>query len=171
MHKILLPMGRVVYFCLLAVAYLKSLQCVCVCVQLHMYQSIVSRHISCLWETTTLTPIIINANAELTILKQGMHYIVVFTWACRGGSRGVLWVLKHPPPLQPRQHTGFYRHNQLQHPPSTSIYQPISLLCIVSKVFEHLIFNKISKFITINNILCHHQFGFRQHHSTADLFK
>ncbi|MCG8625254.1 MAG: hypothetical protein MJE68_25055, partial [Proteobacteria bacterium] len=46
-------------------------------------------------------------------------------------------------------------------------YRPISLLCIVSKVFEHLIFNKVSKFITINNILCHNQFGFRQHHSTT----
>ena len=32
-------------------------------------------------------------------------------------------------------------------------YRPISLLCIVSKVLEHLIYNKISKFITDNNIL------------------
>ena len=38
---------------------------------------------------------------------------------------------------------------------------------IVSKVLEHLIYNKISKFITTNNILYHHQFGFRQHHSTT----
>ena len=46
-------------------------------------------------------------------------------------------------------------------------YRPISLLCIVSKVLEHLIFIKISKFITTNNIFYHHQFGFRQHHSTT----
>ena len=46
-------------------------------------------------------------------------------------------------------------------------YGPISLLCIVSKVLEHLIYRKVSKFITDNNILRHHQFGFRQHHSTT----
>ena len=46
-------------------------------------------------------------------------------------------------------------------------YRPISLLCIVSKVLEHLIYNKVSKFITDNNILCLHQFGFCQQHSTT----
>ena len=43
-------------------------------------------------------------------------------------------------------------------------YRPISLL---SKVLEHLIFNKVSNFITNNKILFHHQFGIRQHHSTT----
>ena len=38
---------------------------------------------------------------------------------------------------------------------------------MVSKVLEHLIYNKVSKFITDNNILCLHQFGFRQQHSTT----
>ena len=37
----------------------------------------------------------------------------------------------------------------------------------MSKVLEHLIFNKVSKFITTNNILCHNQFGFHQYHSTT----
>lgn len=46
-------------------------------------------------------------------------------------------------------------------------YRPISLLCIVSKVLEHLVYNKVSTFIINNNILCHQQFGFRQHHSTT----
>ena len=46
-------------------------------------------------------------------------------------------------------------------------YRPISLLCIMSKVLEHLIFSKISKFIVTNNILYHHQFGFRRQHSTT----
>lgn len=46
-------------------------------------------------------------------------------------------------------------------------YRPISLLCIISKVLEHLIFNKISNFIVTNNILYHHQFGFRQQHCTT----
>ena len=46
-------------------------------------------------------------------------------------------------------------------------YRPISLLCIVSKVLEHLIYKRVSKFLTDNNILSHQQFGFRQHHSTT----
>ena len=46
-------------------------------------------------------------------------------------------------------------------------YRPISLLCIISKILEHLIFSKISKFIITNNILYHHQFDFRQYHSTT----
>ena len=46
-------------------------------------------------------------------------------------------------------------------------YRPMSLLCIVSKVLEQLIYNKVNKFITDNNILCLHQFGFRQQHSTT----
>ena len=46
-------------------------------------------------------------------------------------------------------------------------YRPISLLCIVSKVLEHLIYIKVCKFIINNNILYHHQLGFRQHHSTT----
>ena len=46
-------------------------------------------------------------------------------------------------------------------------YRPISLLCIVSKLLEHLIYSKVSKFLTDNNTLCRHQIGFRQHHSTT----
>ena len=46
-------------------------------------------------------------------------------------------------------------------------YRPISLLCIVSKVLEHRVYNKVSAFIVNNNILCHHQFGFRRHHFTT----
>ena len=46
-------------------------------------------------------------------------------------------------------------------------YRPISLLCIVSKVLEHLVYSKVSTFIVNNNILCHQQFGFRKLHSTT----
>ena len=46
-------------------------------------------------------------------------------------------------------------------------YRPISLLCIVSKVLEHLVYNKVSTFIVNNNILCHQRFGFCRHHSTT----
>ena len=46
-------------------------------------------------------------------------------------------------------------------------YRPTSLLCIVSKVLEHLIYSKVCKFTTDNNILYQHQFGFCQHHSTT----
>ena len=53
------------------------------------------------------------------------------------------------------------------HKPQVKNYRPTSLLCIVSKVLEHLIYSKVCKFTTDNNILYHHQFGFCQHHSTT----
>ena len=46
-------------------------------------------------------------------------------------------------------------------------YRPISLLCVISKVLERIVFDHLSKFIINNNILVDSQFGFRPHHSTA----
>lgn len=45
-------------------------------------------------------------------------------------------------------------------------YRPISLLCIMSKVLERLVYNDLNKFIIQNNIISCSQFGFRQGHST-----
>ena len=45
-------------------------------------------------------------------------------------------------------------------------YRPISLLPVVSKVIEKVIFNQIINFISENNILFELQSGFRQNHST-----
>ena len=42
-------------------------------------------------------------------------------------------------------------------------YRPISLLCVISKVFEWIIYDKISPFVS--NLLSHCQFGFRPKHS------
>ena len=48
---------------------------------------------------------------------------------------------------------------------SISNYRPISLLCNVSKVLEHIIFNKIINHIT--TMISPDQFGFLQHRSTT----
>ena len=45
-------------------------------------------------------------------------------------------------------------------------YRPISLLCIISKVLERLVYDHLNKFITKNCIISCSQFGFRKSHST-----
>jgi len=45
-------------------------------------------------------------------------------------------------------------------------YRPISLLSPFSKLFERVMYNKLIKFLDMNNILYHHQYGFRAKHST-----
>jgi len=42
-------------------------------------------------------------------------------------------------------------------------YRPISLTCIISKVFEHIIASTIMSHLESNGILYHVQHGFRQH--------
>lgn len=44
-------------------------------------------------------------------------------------------------------------------------HRPISIICSIAKVFEKLIYNKLSEFLNINNILSSSQSGFRPNHS------
>ena len=45
-------------------------------------------------------------------------------------------------------------------------YRPISVLNIFSKVFERLMYDRLTQFLDKYNILHHNQYGFRQYHST-----
>ena len=49
-----------------------------------------------------------------------------------------------------------------------SNYRPFSVLPIISKIFERLMFGRFTKFLNRNNILVPHQFGFREKLSTSD---
>ena len=51
----------------------------------------------------------------------------------------------------------------------SSNYRPISLLTIISKVFESLINKHLISHLESNNLLSDHQYGFRSSRSTADL--
>ena len=51
-------------------------------------------------------------------------------------------------------------------PTETNSYRPISLLPVMSKVFERLILNRIEEILPVNNLIPDHQFGFRHNHST-----
>ena len=46
-------------------------------------------------------------------------------------------------------------------------YRPISLLPVFSKLFERLIYNRLTTFLKNCNILYDKQFGFRKKHSTS----
>ena len=45
-------------------------------------------------------------------------------------------------------------------------YRPISILPIISKIFERSIFNQLYEFLNANSLLSKHQFGFRPKNST-----
>ena len=48
----------------------------------------------------------------------------------------------------------------------SSNYRPISLLPLLSKVFEKVILDQTEEFLSLNKILYHYQSGFRKNHST-----
>ena len=45
-------------------------------------------------------------------------------------------------------------------------YRPVSVLCILSKVFEKIMYNRVSAFLEIFKILHENQYGFRKNHLT-----
>ena len=45
-------------------------------------------------------------------------------------------------------------------------YRPISLLSVISKIYEKHIYNELSLYVESNNILCCQQSGFRRNSST-----
>ena len=45
-------------------------------------------------------------------------------------------------------------------------YRPVSMLCVISKVFEKVMYNRLIYFLETFNILNNSQFGFRKNHST-----
>ena len=47
-----------------------------------------------------------------------------------------------------------------------SNYRPISLLSIFNRIFEKLMYQRLSKFIIKHNILINSQYGFRSGHNT-----
>ena len=54
-------------------------------------------------------------------------------------------------------------------PPNvTSSYRPISLLPLVSKLFEKVILKRLNPILDELNLIPEHQFGFRKQHSTIE---
>ena len=47
-----------------------------------------------------------------------------------------------------------------------SNYRPISLLPSISKIFEHVIADQLTNYLTSNHLFCLEQFGFKPGHST-----
>jgi hypothetical protein len=51
-------------------------------------------------------------------------------------------------------------------PTEAASYRPISLLPILSKIFEWLLWKRIKEIISPDNPIAMHQFGFRENHTT-----
>ena len=45
-------------------------------------------------------------------------------------------------------------------------YRPVSILPIIRKVFERILYDQFYEYLTSNNLLSKQQFGFRRFHST-----
>ena len=45
-------------------------------------------------------------------------------------------------------------------------YRPVSILCVLSKIFEKIMYNKVTAFLEIFKILHGNQYGFRKKSST-----
>ena len=52
-------------------------------------------------------------------------------------------------------------------PQSPSNYRPISVLTHINKIFEKVLFNRLSSHLTKHNLLYNYQYGFREGHSTT----
>lgn len=59
-------------------------------------------------------------------------------------------------------------HKEGKPPNLASSYRPISLLPVMSKLFEGLFNNRLQPIISKGNLLPNHQFGFRKMHSTIE---
>ena len=51
-------------------------------------------------------------------------------------------------------------------PASVNNYRPISILSTINKIFEKILYNRLTKYINDFQLLYKYQFGFRQNHST-----
>lgn len=51
-------------------------------------------------------------------------------------------------------------------PTQSSSYRPISLLPLISKIFERVLLKRVHETVDLDSLIPSHQFGFRQYHST-----
>ena len=82
---------------------------------------------------------------------------LIFTNILRTSTFPILWKLANVTPV--------YKKNDKQY---IKNYRPISLLPLLSKVFEKILFNKIYKHLTDNNLITSNQSGFRPGDSTIN---
>ena len=82
--------------------------------------------------------------------------VMIFNRSIKSGYFPDVWKTSHVIPI-PKQNSAYS---------SPSSYCPISLLPLVSKVFEHHIFNWLLNFCQTNNLISHFQFGIRLSYST-----
>jgi hypothetical protein len=59
-------------------------------------------------------------------------------------------------------------HKPGKQPHEATSYRPISLLPVISKLFEKLLLKRLKPIIEERNLIPSHQFGFRENHSTID---
>ena len=56
--------------------------------------------------------------------------------------------------------------SQVHKPSSSSEYRPISVLPVLSKLFEKILYHRVHSYLTEHNLIDKRQYGFRENHST-----
>ena len=95
-----------------------------------------------------------------SFIKDSIEYIVkplthIFNASSRKGKISGAWKRARVTPI----HKGDDRANPCN-------YRPISVLPVLSKVLEKLVFNQVYEYLSTNELLCHNQHGFNPKHST-----
>lgn len=88
--------------------------------------------------------------------------VVFFTYLCNAALR-----LQYVPKIW-KQAKVIMLHKPNKPAENVSSYRPISLLSVLSKVFEKLFHNRLQRLICELKLIPDSQFGFRQKHSTID---
>lgn len=68
-----------------------------------------------------------------------------------------------PDDLKSARVVPFYKKNNKTEPGN---YRPVSILSVVSKVLERIIYDQVERYLSENNLLYSHQSGFRHKYST-----
>jgi len=65
------------------------------------------------------------------------------------------WKIAHITPIPKKVHS----------PSCSSEYRPISVLPVLSKLFEKVLYHRVYSYLTEHNLIDKRQYGFREHHS------
>lgn len=102
---------------------------------------------------------LITARILKELPKKGVQYLTqIFNAILRTGYYPLLWkvaqIILIPKPGKPVEEVKSYR--------------PISLLSVMSKVFEKLLLDRLQPILVEKQLIPNHQFGFRQQHATTE---
>ena len=126
---------------------------------------IISSSYRCIWNPTFIKNLKMKSNSSPNDIPSKFFKIascIVSDWLSKLFNKCVTtgefpdsWKIAHITPI-PKVHS----------PSSSSEYRPISVLPVLSKLFEKILFYRVYSNLTEHNLINKRQYGFRENHST-----